>query len=248
VTEGRRALLERLGAIESGAECARWLPLLSALADGETTAADVAELRPHLRSCPACRATLREIHAVPAQVALLVPPALVEATTRAAGEGFVSHVELGVHALVDRVTLLALRVQGAFEVLPGAKLAAVAASTAAIAGGGVALERATDAKSASPVSASISAVSGSSRPLSTTAFPARSDPATAGERRTRSAPTARGEFGGRTASSEFPPHAEPQAEFTARDEADVQAPAPATVASSAPSPPVTRASSEFGWP
>src|SRR6266511_909079 len=30
VTEGRRALLERLGAIESGAECARWLPWLSA--------------------------------------------------------------------------------------------------------------------------------------------------------------------------------------------------------------------------
>ena len=73
------------GAIESGAECARWLPLLSALADGEATASEVAELRPHLRSCPACRATLRDVHAVPAQVALLVPPAVVERSRHGPG-------------------------------------------------------------------------------------------------------------------------------------------------------------------
>ncbi|MGB2710946.1 MAG: RNA polymerase sigma factor, partial [Conexibacter sp.] len=42
VTEGRRALLDRLGAIESGAECERWLPLLSALADGEASGHELA--------------------------------------------------------------------------------------------------------------------------------------------------------------------------------------------------------------
>ncbi|HEX4804769.1 MAG TPA: sigma-70 family RNA polymerase sigma factor, partial [Conexibacter sp.] len=79
VTEGRRALRERLEAIESGADCARWLPLLSALADGEAAPADLAELRPHLRACPACRATLRDFHAMPARVSALVPPAVVAA-------------------------------------------------------------------------------------------------------------------------------------------------------------------------
>ena len=153
VTEGRRALLERLGAIESGAECARWLPRLSALADGEASASDVAELRPHLRACPACRATLRELHAVPAQVALLVPPARRSASRRRRRRRWPGHARPALHALLDRVTLCAARVQGAFEALPGAKVAAVAASTAAIAGGGVALEQATHARPAPPVAA-----------------------------------------------------------------------------------------------
>lgn len=251
VTEGRRALLERLGAIESGAECARWLPLLSALADGEATAAQVADLRPHLRSCPACRATLREIHAVPAQVALLVPPAVVEAATRAAGEGFAGHVEVGLHALVDRVTLLATRAQSAFEVLPGAKLAAVAASTVAIAGGGVVLDQAKDAKPASPVAATTVGIpSGSAGLLSTIGFPSRRGSARASEPRPRSAPSAHGEFARTSDPSEFTPRPEPRAEFAGRLDEGAQARAvPATAASSPPpSPPVTRTASEFGWP
>jgi RNA polymerase sigma factor (sigma-70 family) len=144
VTEGRRALLERLGAIESGAECARWLPLLSALADGEATAADLAELRLHLRSCPACRATLRDCHAAPAHVAALVPAALLPLAVASDGT-LAGHVELSLHGLLERATLLAARMQGAFEAMPGAKLAAVAASTAALAGGGAAIEQAAQA-------------------------------------------------------------------------------------------------------
>jgi RNA polymerase sigma factor (sigma-70 family) len=139
ITEGRRALLIRLGAIESGAECDRWFPLLSLLADGEATTEQLAELRPHLRACPGCRATLRDLHDAPRRLAALVPPALVPLGT--ASGTVVDHAETVVHALVARTTLAVARVQSALDALSGTKLAAVAASSAAIAGGGVAIEQ-----------------------------------------------------------------------------------------------------------
>ena len=73
ITEGRKAFLNRVAGIESGAECERMAPLLSRLADGEATAEDMAAMRPHLRSCLACRATLREFRAAPARVAAFAP-------------------------------------------------------------------------------------------------------------------------------------------------------------------------------
>ena len=57
ITEGRRSFLDRYAEIDSGGECRRWEGMLSALADGEAAARDVAAVRPHLRNCPACRAT-----------------------------------------------------------------------------------------------------------------------------------------------------------------------------------------------
>jgi len=244
VTEGRRALLERLGAIESGAECARWLPRLSALADGEAAAEDVAELRPHLRACPACRATLRELHAAPAHVALLVPPAAVGLAGHAAGGGVAAHAEAGLHALLDRVTLLAARLQGAFEALPGAKLAAVAASTAAIAGGGVALEHATSASSAPVATRSSVAAAADAGRLTTTTFPSWVRSAMA-RRAQRPAAASRGEFAREaSAPSEFPPRAAPRAEFVTRAGA-APPPTPARSASSSPAPGTP---SEFGSP
>lgn len=140
VTEGRRALLTRLRAIESGEECARWLPLLSKLADGEATAEQLAELRPHLRACAGCRGTLRRMHRVPGEVAALVPPALVPVGHDPSAVA--RHVEALVHGLLDRTTAAAIRVQGALDGLPAPKLAAVAASSAALAGGGMAIEQA----------------------------------------------------------------------------------------------------------
>jgi RNA polymerase sigma factor (sigma-70 family) len=142
VTEGRRALLQRLGAIESGAECARWLPLLSRLADGEASTADRAQLRPHLRACAGCRATLRELHDAPRAVAALLPPALALGGLAARpGATVARHAEGLVHALLSRTTLGVARIQSALDALPGAKLAAVAASGAALAGGGFALSQ-----------------------------------------------------------------------------------------------------------
>lgn len=247
VTEGRRALLERLGAIESGAECARWLPLLSALADGEASAAELAELRPHLRACPACRAVLRDVHAAPSQVALLVPPAVVEAAAAAAGGGLTGHAELGLHALVERMTLLAARAQSALEALPGTKLAAVAASSAAIAGGGVALEQATHGgagrepdRAAQAVAAPAGGVAG----LVPAPFSSRAGgSAAAGSRREQRRSTApRGEFARSSlAPSEFTPRAAPRAEFAS---GGVAPPA----ASAASSPPAPGPGAEFAAP
>ncbi len=59
LTEGRRAFVERLEEIQAGAECERLAGRLSALADGEAGPEDLAVLRPHLRTCLACRSRLR---------------------------------------------------------------------------------------------------------------------------------------------------------------------------------------------
>jgi len=241
ITEGRRALLERLDAIESGAECERWLPLLSALADGEASAAELAELRPHLRACPACRATLRDCHALPARVAALVPPAFAGAAAAPSHPSLLDHVGAGLQVLAERATLLAARVQGALEAAPAAKLAAVAASTAAIAGGGVALEQASHAPAA--LSRDVVATAPSARArLVPSAFPAHA--AVASPRAAGRAPAPRSEFAPTPAGpAEFAPRASPRAEFAS---------APKAVAGASPSASATaavaRPSSEFAGP
>src|SRR5215210_6130197 len=80
LTEGRRAFLRRVSGIQRGADCARYEPLLSALADGEASAEQLAVLRPHMRTCLSCRARLREFRATPERVAALVPPAALVAS------------------------------------------------------------------------------------------------------------------------------------------------------------------------
>ncbi|HEY2602845.1 MAG TPA: sigma-70 family RNA polymerase sigma factor [Thermoleophilaceae bacterium] len=116
ISEGRRSFLDRVAGIESGAECERLAPLLSRLVDAEATQEDLAMLRPHLRGCLACRATLREFRETPARVAafapFLVAPGVLERALRK-----LQHL-LG-HAGAQ-------------------KTAAVVAVTAAVAGGGVA--------------------------------------------------------------------------------------------------------------
>jgi RNA polymerase sigma factor (sigma-70 family) len=79
LTEGRQALAVRLAGIQGGIECAKLAPHLSALADGEASAEDLALLRPHMKTCLACRARLREFRAAPARVAAVVPPAALVA-------------------------------------------------------------------------------------------------------------------------------------------------------------------------
>ncbi|HET8673495.1 MAG TPA: sigma-70 family RNA polymerase sigma factor [Thermoleophilaceae bacterium] len=116
VTEGRRAFLERVAGIESGAECDRLAPLLSRLVDGEASAEDMRALRPHLRSCLACRATLRDYREAPARVAALVPL-------------------LGAPHLLARGLR---RLQDLLGFIGAHKTAAVVAATVAVAGGGVA--------------------------------------------------------------------------------------------------------------
>ena len=59
ITEGRRRFLGVFANIESGAECERFAPTLMALVRGGGEAETVA-LRPHLRHCAGCRATVRD--------------------------------------------------------------------------------------------------------------------------------------------------------------------------------------------
>jgi RNA polymerase sigma factor (sigma-70 family) len=289
VTEGRRALLSRLGAIESGAECMRWLPLLSRLADGEADAADLAQLRPHLRRCAGCRATLRALHDAPSAVAALVPPALaLGALAAPPGAALERHAEGLVHALLARtglsaraqgafdalharvalgaarvegafdalharVALGAARVQSALDALPGAKLAAVAASGAALAGGGIAISQTALAPSRPVPARAVAAAA----PAATGALPAAwLAPAALGAHgagaaaRRGARPSAFGEFAG---PREFAPSVRPRAEFAARAAPSAPsgarlaraasafaAPAPPAAATSAPSPTTSR--------
>ena len=134
LSEGRRSFLERVAGIETGAECERLAPLLSALADGEARAEDVARLRPHLRGCLACRARLREYRGAPAEVAALVPAGVVASIWAALSHG--AHAVSGwCHA---RAQLAAARWHDVADAAVAHKTVAVVASTAAIAGGGAA--------------------------------------------------------------------------------------------------------------
>jgi RNA polymerase sigma factor (sigma-70 family) len=62
ITEGRRRFMKAYAAIEAGDECDRFAPILAALADGTASSAQVVEIRPHLRHCMTCRATVRDLH------------------------------------------------------------------------------------------------------------------------------------------------------------------------------------------
>ena len=58
LTEGRAAFRARVAALDEGAECAHYAPLLPALVRGRAPADAVVALRAHLRACGACRARL----------------------------------------------------------------------------------------------------------------------------------------------------------------------------------------------
>nr|MDQ6914565.1 sigma-70 family RNA polymerase sigma factor [Actinomycetota bacterium] len=148
LTEGRRAFLDRYEDIASGRECERWARVLSALADGEASAEDVAAARPHLRACIACRATLRGFRAAPGTVAALAPVAFAASDGHGAGllartwdaltAGLPERTVHAAHGVHERVVVGAQQVQAGVEAASTGKLAAVAASATALAGGGMA--------------------------------------------------------------------------------------------------------------
>jgi RNA polymerase sigma factor (sigma-70 family) len=138
LTEGRKTLSVRLAGIQGGIECAKLAPLLSALADGEASAEEVAKLRPHMKTCLACRATLREFRAAPARVAALAPPAALLCADPGGGplRGMLESIA---GAAQHKAAALGERAQAAAELATGQKVAAVAAAgAAALAGGGTA--------------------------------------------------------------------------------------------------------------
>jgi RNA polymerase sigma factor (sigma-70 family) len=123
LTEGRRAFLKRVAGIETGAECERLAPLISKVADGEASSEEMRLVRPHLKGCLACKATLREYRETPARVAGLVPPVVALAGGGGGASGFVGRVLERFAGMGDAA---------------GAKVAAVAAAGVVLAGGGAA--------------------------------------------------------------------------------------------------------------
>ena len=145
LTEGRRSFLERYAGIETGEECARWQPVLSAMVDGEATGDQLVELRPHLRNCGSCRATLRALHTTGTPLGALFPPAtlaLGAADLEHAG-GFLTRLYEAVSMTIhERTASTVLRIHSAVETATAHKAAAIAASAVAVAGGGLAVEEA----------------------------------------------------------------------------------------------------------
>jgi RNA polymerase sigma factor (sigma-70 family) len=141
LTEGRRSFLERYAGIESGAECERWMPVISAMVDGEATPEQILELRPHLRNCPGCRATLKALHESSAPLSAVLPiPLAVVATdsTEHISNLFIRAYEAIAGGVHERAIHSVTKAQAAMEAAAAGKVAAVAASAAAVAGGGYA--------------------------------------------------------------------------------------------------------------
>jgi RNA polymerase sigma factor (sigma-70 family) len=74
ITEGRARFMKEFRGIEAGEACARHEDLLTALAEGRATSAQIVSIKPHLRHCAACRAAVRDLRLTRRQrIALLVP-------------------------------------------------------------------------------------------------------------------------------------------------------------------------------
>ena len=139
--EGRRAFISRYEGIESGEECKRWEPLLSALVDGEASQDQLVELRPHLRQCGSCRGVVREMHRSGHSLAAVFPVALLaSAGTQLDGAGnvFIRAYEGLTAWAAERSASSLVRAQIVTESVIGAagKATAVVAATAAAASGG----------------------------------------------------------------------------------------------------------------
>lgn len=149
LAEGRKRFLERFAGIEAGKECERWQDLLSAVADGEATEEQIAELRPHLRNCAACRATLRAHHDAQRSLSALLPPGLIGLTAKASG-------------LLERLLPVAPAPEAAGAAaaggagllgVGGAKLLTLLAAGAAATGGGIAVKAKVDRGKERPAAA-----------------------------------------------------------------------------------------------
>ncbi|MCA1698561.1 MAG: sigma-70 family RNA polymerase sigma factor [Actinobacteria bacterium] len=141
LTEGRRSFLERYAGIESGAECEHWMPVISAMVDGEATPGQILELRPHLRNCPGCRATLKALHDSSEPLSAVLPIPLIAATTTShehLSNLFMRAYEAVAGGVHERAVHSVTKAQAAMEAAAAGKVAAVAASAAAVAGGGYA--------------------------------------------------------------------------------------------------------------
>jgi succinylarginine dihydrolase len=143
LAEGRKSFLERYAGIESGRECERLAPALSAFVDGEGDAAQAVDLRIHLRQRPACRAAVRRLHDASRPLTVVFPAAGLAVASGGAEQAnglFVRVYEaLSMHVR-ERTANSFLRAQAIVDTVTAGKMAAAAAAAAALAGGRVAVE------------------------------------------------------------------------------------------------------------
>jgi hypothetical protein len=117
------------------------MPVISAMVDGEATPDQVLDLRPHLRNCPGCRATLKALKDSSAPLSAVLPVPLVVVATGTSEH--LSNLVLRAYEAVsgglhERAVHSVTKAQAALEAAAAGKVAAVAASAAAVAGGGYA--------------------------------------------------------------------------------------------------------------
>ena len=147
LAEGRKSFLERYAGIESGQECQRLAPTLSAFVDGEADAAQTVALRTHLRQCLACRAAVRGLHDASRPLAVVFPATgavLANGGIEHTGSFFVRVYETVTLNLHERAANSFLRAQAVFDTVTAGKMAVAAASAAAVAGGGFAVQGVVD--------------------------------------------------------------------------------------------------------
>jgi hypothetical protein len=153
LAEGRKSFLERYVGIESGRECERLAPALSAFVDGEADAGQAVDLRVHLRQCLACRAAVRGLHDASRPLSVVFPASGLVVAGGGAEQThsfFVRVYEtLTMHAH-ERTANSFVRAQAIVDTVTASKMAAAAASAAALAGGGVAVEGVLSAAPATP--------------------------------------------------------------------------------------------------
>lgn len=142
LTEGRRSFLSRYATIESGAECERWLGVISAMVDGEATSEQIVQIRPHLRNCPGCRTTLKTLQRSAEPLSAVLPIPLMAAGAAGVGDPAASFVirvyEMLVGGVHDRAAATVIKTQAVLEASAAGKAAAIAGATAAVASGGYA--------------------------------------------------------------------------------------------------------------
>lgn len=242
LTEGRRSFLSRYATIESGAECERWLPVISAMVDGEASPEQLLALRPHLRNCPGCRTTMKTLHGSSEPLAAVLPVPLV--SVGAGGEEQLMNLFTRVYETVaagfhERAVYSLTKAQTVFEAASGGKLAAVAASAAAVAGGGYAtVERKVPsvARDDKPAKVVTQQRVGDPRPAAVPV--AKRSPSSARKATPPKPPRPVAEFGAPDArtgpSPEFAPVDAPDPQFTRA--AATESSAAAATPSSAPSP------------
>jgi hypothetical protein len=212
------------------------------MVDGEASAADLVDVRPHLRNCPACRATVRELRRASAPLAAIFPAAglaLADGPVEQAGGLLGRLAEWALTSAHERAVGSVMRAQAVLDTATAGKMAAVAASAAALAGGGAAARHdATDAATPMP-----RAAAAKHAPAQQARASARA-PRTAAVRARAPAPS----YAPQTAASQHlhrpAPVAQPQTEFIAETAATDASAASSPATNHAPS--ASAGGTEFG--